>query len=114
MFGKLILVLALCAALLPTPAAVAAPHCCGPAVERQAVVSDGCCAAMVCCVISAGSSHQPASSAPVSAESAALPAPVCLVSLISFPASPDAARWPSALPVAHSPPPLALLCTRLI
>lgn len=50
---------------------------------------------------------------PVVHELATVSAPVCLVSLIDFPASQEA-RCATARPLAHAPPPLALSCIFLI
>ena len=69
---------------------------------------------MACCVISDGTAEKPITPAPTANVLSVVSAPVCLVSLIDFPASPQLARFAKAPPVAHSPPPLALLCTYLI
>ena len=70
---------------------------------------------MVCCAISdATAARQPLTLTPVTNNIVALPAIVTLVSPITFPASARELRFAHASPVAHSPPPLALLCTRLI
>jgi len=47
-------------------------------------------------------------------ELSAVSTPVCLVSLIDFPAGPQVSRFAKAQPVAHAPPPLALSCIFLI
>jgi hypothetical protein len=112
MLGKLALVCSIGVALLQAPMAAPTARCCSHPDSQQASYSDGCCAAMACCVISDGTAEKPIT--PVANELSAFPAPVCLVSLIDFPASPSVARFAKAQPVAHSPPPLALLCTRLI
>jgi hypothetical protein len=114
MFGRLALVLSVGAALLQAPNAAPTARCCSHPDSQQTSYSDGCCAAMACCVISDGTAEKPMTPAPAANELSAFPAPVCLVSLIDFPASPQVARFANAPPVAHSPPPLALLCTRLI
>lgn len=114
MLSKLALVLAVGAAL--SQALVAAPvaQCCWRPDSHHASFSDGCCVAMACCVISDGTAEKPITLAPGANELSAISAPVCLVSPIDFPASPQVARFAKAHPVAHSPPPLALLCTYLI
>ena len=114
MFGKVALVLSVCAAILQPPIALPAPRCCAPPDAQRAVLADGCCAAMACCVISDGTARQPVTSAPAANDVAAAPAPVCLVSLVDFPTVPRGTHFAKAPPAAHSPPPLALLCTRLI
>jgi hypothetical protein len=114
MLSKLALVLAMGAALLQAPMAAPTARCCSHPDSHQASFSDGCCAATACCVISDGTAEQPMTPAPVANELPAFPAPVCLVSLIDFPASPQVARFARAHPVAHAPPPLALSCIFLI
>ena len=114
MFGKLTLVLAIGAAVLQAPISAPAAPCCSHLESRQASLSDECCAVVACGVISGDTAEQPITPAPASSELSAFPAPVCLVSLIEFPTRPKGARFAKAQPVAHAPPPLALLCTYLI
>jgi hypothetical protein len=114
MFGKLALAILVGVAFLQAPIAHSTLRCCANSESHQAALSDGCCAAMACCVISDGTTEQPITPAPLANELSPLAAPVCLVSLIDFPASPETVRFAKAQPVAHSPPPLALLCTFLI
>ena len=114
MLSKLALVLAVGAALLQAPMAAPVAQCCSHPESNQASFSDGCCAAMACCVISDGTAEKPIMPAPVGNELSAVSAPVCLAILIDFPASPQVARCAKALAVAHSPPPLTLSCIFLI
>ena len=114
MFGKIGLALLVGLMLLQAPFAASAARCCSNADPHQASIADGCCAAMGCCVISSDPADNQLTPAPVVNELSTLSAPVGLVSLIDFPTSPNQARFAKAPLVAHSPPPLALLCTRLI
>jgi hypothetical protein len=114
MLGKLALVCSISAALLQAPIAAPTARCCSHPDSHQASFSDGCCAAMACCVISDGTAEKAMTPAPAANELSAFPTPVCLVSLIDFPTSPHAARFAKAPLVAHSPPSRALLCTYLI
>ncbi len=114
MFGKVALVLSVCAAILQPPLALPVPPCCAAPDAQRAVLADGCCAAMTCCVISDTTARQPINPAPLTNNIAAFPALVTLVSPIAFPANSRELRGAQAPPVAHSPPPLALLCARLI
>lgn len=113
MFGKIALVLLTSLAFLQPPIAQSTLPCCSHPGSHQAFLADGCCAAMGCCAISDGSASRPITLAPAAQQLSAFPAP-CLVSLIDFPISPHQIRFATASPVAHSPTPLALLCTRLI
>jgi hypothetical protein len=112
MLSKLVLAVgaALSCALVAAPVA----QCCSDSGSQQASFSDGCCAEMPCCAISSDSATQPVTPAQVSSQLSVFPAPVCFVSLIDFPASPQVARFAKAQPVAHAPPPLALSCIFLI
>jgi hypothetical protein len=65
MFGKVALVLSVCAAILQLPAALPAPPCCATPDAQHAVLADGCCAAMACCVISDATARQPITPTPV-------------------------------------------------
>jgi hypothetical protein len=114
MLSKLALVLAVGAALLQAPMSAPTARCCSHPDSHQASFSDVCCAATPCCVISDGTAEKPMTPAPVANELSAVSAPVCLVSLIDFPAGPQVARFAKAQPVAHAPPPLALSCIFLI
>lgn len=114
MLGRFALVLSISVAVLSAPVAPAATRCCAQPGSLPASYSDGCCAAMACCVISSKSVPLPVTPAPASSELSASPAPACFVSLIDFPICPNETRFAAALPVAHSPPPLALLCSFLI
>lgn len=100
--------------MLQAPLAAAATPCCSAPDSHQVGVSDGCCAEMPCCVISDGSAAKSITPAPVANEVATFLAPVAFVSLIEFPANPVGIRFAKVPPVAHSPPPRALLCTYLI
>jgi hypothetical protein len=108
--SRLALVIAVGTVLFHAPSA----RCCSHLDSHQASVSDVCCAATPCCVISDGTAEKPLTPASVANELSAVSAPVCLVSLIDFPAGPQVARFAKAQPVAHAPPPLALSCIFLI
>jgi hypothetical protein len=112
--GRFTLVLSIGAAILSAPVAPAAARRCAHPDSLPTSYSDGCCAATPCCVISSESAPQPLTPTPASSDLSVSAAPVCFVSLIDPPASPAQARFAKALPVAHSPPPLALLCSFLI
>ena len=114
MFSKMVLVLAIGASMLQAPLAAPVARCCSPSDSHQASFADGCCEAMACCIISGASSDKAVTPPAPCNELASFPAPVCLVSLIEFPTNPQGVRLAKAPPVAHSPPPLALLCTYLI
>jgi hypothetical protein len=114
MLSKLAVVLAVSVVLFQAPVVAFTARCCSHPDSHQTSVSDGCCAAMPCCVISDGTAEKPVTPAPVAHELSAVSAPVCLVSLINFPADPQVARFAKAQPVAHAPPPLALNCIFLI
>ena len=114
MLSKLALVLAVGVALFQAPVAAFTTGCCSHPDSHQGSLSDVCCATPACCVISDGTAENPITPAPVANQLLAVSAPVCLVSLIDFPASPQLARFAKAQSVAHAPPPLALNCIFLI
>ncbi len=114
MFGKVVLALLVSMAVLLPPNVLPAPTCCAQAESHQAALADGCCAGTPCCIISGDSARVPTTPASAASACATAPAPTTLVSLIVFPANPPWVRLAKAPPVAHSPPPLALLCTYLI
>jgi hypothetical protein len=114
MFSKLAVVFAVSAVLFQAHVAAFTARCCSQPDSHQASVSDVCCAATACCVISDGTAEKPMTPASVANELSAASAPVCLVSLIDFPAGPQVAHFAKAQPVAHAPPPLALSCIFLI
>lgn len=115
MFGKVILALLVSMAFLLPPNALPAPKCCANPESHQVTIADGCCAATPCCIISGDSAQQPTTPAPSAGAFATAPAPAAvLVSLIVLPTNPHWVRLAKAPPRAHSPPPLALLCTYLI
>jgi hypothetical protein len=114
MLSRFALVCSIAAALLQAPIAAPTARCCSDPDSHQASYSDGCCAAMACCVISDGTAEKAITAAPAANELSAFPAPVYLVSLIDFSANSNEVCFTKAQPVAHSPPPLALLCTFLI
>jgi len=114
MLSRLALVIAIGAALFQAPVAAFSARCCSHRDAHQASLSDVCCAATPCCVISDGTVEKAMTPAPVANELSAVSAPVCVVSLIDFPAGPQVARFAKAQPVAHAPPPLALSCIFLI
>jgi hypothetical protein len=113
MLSRLALVIAIGAALFQAPLAAFSARCCSHPDSHQASVSDVCCAATACCVISDGAAEQPITPEPVVHELSAVSTPVCLVSLIDFPAS-QVACFVKAQPIAHAPQPLALSCIFLI
>ncbi|MEO8044847.1 MAG: hypothetical protein ABI674_08060 [Spartobacteria bacterium] len=109
MFGKVILACLFSIAFLLPPNALPGPKCCANPKSHQVTITDGCCAAMPCCIISGDNAAQlPTMPAPTVGSLASALAPVCLVSLIDFPASAQVARFGPAPPRAHSLPPLAL------
>ena len=114
MLRRLLLVLSLCAATFQGPVADAARRCCTQPGSHSPSFAAGCCAGMGCCLIAAQTITPPVTSAPVAHDVTAVPAPAFLVSLSDPPTLSRAKHLAKALPVAHSPPSLALLCTRLI
>ncbi len=113
MFGKLALALAIGLTLVQAPIPGSAAKCCAEPASHQPSLLDGCCAPTACCVISAADEN-PVTPASATSQLEAAPAVVSLATPISFPASPRELGFAKAPTVAHSPPPFALLCTRLI
>jgi hypothetical protein len=114
MFGKFALVLSIGATIIQAPINTPAAQCCSPDSPQKEALADGCCAAMNCCVISDGAAAQPITAALASNDINTFPAPICGDSLIDLQPGQQGTHFAIAQPVAHSPPPLALLCTRLI
>jgi hypothetical protein len=115
MFGKLALAFLVSVMLLQTPLfAAATVRCCANNEPHPHSFEDGCCAAMGCCALSSSSTEDQLNRASVANELPTVSAVLNLVSLIDLPIRPNETRFCQARPVAHSPPPLALLCTRLI
>ena len=114
MLGKVVIALLVSMAFMLPANALPVQKCCANPDSHQVTVADGCCAATPCCIISGDSAQLPTTPAPAVGSFTTAPAPATLVSLIVFPANPHWVRLAKAPPVAHSPPPLALLCTYLI
>jgi len=114
MVVRLALVLSICAAFVQAPIGAPAAQCCLPDLTQKMALVDGCCAGTACCVISGDPAEQPLTASPATNDVSAFSAPICVVSLIDFQAGQQETHFAKAQPVAHSPPPLALLCTFLI
>src|SRR5207249_2378340 len=117
MLSRIIISMAMAAALFMAPVGLAARSCILTNVASQKACQPSCCANKTCCATSPKNTapeSQPLAKADsgqqLSANCIALPATVSLsdeVGSLEF-------LFSNAAPGAHSPPPLALICIRLI
>jgi hypothetical protein len=116
MLSRIIISMAMAAALFTAPVGVAARSCILTNAPSQKACQPGCCANKTCCATSpknTAPSSQPLAKADSAQQlsatcfAAALPLSSCEVGAEQF-------RFQAAAPLANSPPRLALLCTFLI
>jgi hypothetical protein len=116
MIGKITLSVAVGLALFAATVRLPASTCILSNISTQKACQPGCCANKSCCETSderTGPPVQPLAKTSIDQQNIAPPPSTMVVAMLSQPAT-QLAIFPGADGVVHSPPPLALICIRLI
>jgi hypothetical protein len=116
MLSRIIISMAMAAALLTAPVAVAARSCILSNAPSQKACQPSCCANKTCCATSQKNTA-PQSQPLAKADSGQLQNAICVASALPLSgceAGAEQFRFQAAAPSAKSPPRLALFCTFLI
>ena len=116
MLSRVIISMAMAAALFTAPVGLAARSCILSSTPSQKACQSSCCANKTCCATSPKNTAPP--SQPLAkADSGQQLSAACFVAAVPLPSCEVGAeqfRFQAAAPSANSPPRLALLCTFLI
>jgi hypothetical protein len=116
MLNRIMISVAMAAALLVAPVSISARYCILLNAAAEKACQPGCCANKTCCATSQKNTAQAAQPLAKSGSDqqtiATLPSLVAVAALI--PAAETSSIFSSRDCTAHSPPPLALSCIRLI